>query len=35
MTIEEGQREKPTETDPNYKKVRISKEQYEAYLEKK
>lgn len=34
MTIEEGQREKPTETDPNYKKVRISKEQYEAYLEK-
>ena len=24
----------PTETDPNYKKVRISKEQYEAYLEK-
>lgn len=34
MTIQEGQQEKPTESDPNYKRVLISEEQYNDYLGK-
>ncbi len=34
MTIQEGQQEKPTESNPNYKRVLISEEQYNDYLGK-
>lgn len=34
MTIAEGQEEKPTESNPNYKKVLINEEQYNDFLGK-
>ena len=34
MTIEEGQKEKPTEADPNYRRIPISKEQFYDIKEK-
>lgn len=34
MTVEEGQKEKPTEADPNYRRVSISEEQFYDIKEK-
>lgn len=34
MTIEEGERYKPVETNPDFRKVKITEEEYNAYVEK-